>query len=169
MVGAPAGAWSQEHDQEALAKQLANPVAALISVPLQGNYDREIGPAEDGQRFTLNIQPVIPIGLTEDWNLISRTILPTTYQDDIFPGAGDQFGLGDTLQSLFLTSECVRMARLPFQSGPSHGPEPRRASDSRKPSIHRHKREVGGGSINGIRRVVALSREFDISAIAAAS
>ena len=90
-------------DAQALAKKLSNPIADLISVPLQSNFDCNIGPADDGCRFTTNVQPVIPISITEDWNMISRTILPITYQDDIFPGAGDQFGLGDTVQSLFFS------------------------------------------------------------------
>lgn len=91
------------NDAAALALKLANPVAALISVPLQFNYDADIGPARDGERFTLNIQPVIPLKLNADWNLVSRTILPVISQNNIFPGAGSQFGLGDTVQSLFLT------------------------------------------------------------------
>jgi hypothetical protein len=78
-------------------------VADLISVPLQNNFDFRIAPDDDGFRYTLNIQPVIPVSLTEDWNLISRTILPVIQQDEIFLGAGDQFGLGDTLQSLLLS------------------------------------------------------------------
>jgi len=93
---------------EQLAKQLQNPVAALISVPLQLNYDRNIGPEDDGYRWTLNIQPVIPISLSENWNLISRTILPVIHQDDIFPGAGDQTGTGDVVQSLFLSPVAPR-------------------------------------------------------------
>lgn len=84
-----------------LAKSLSNPVAALISVPFQYNYDHHIGPDNDGERHTLNIQPVIPISISEDWNLISRTILPVTHQSDVFPGAGSQTGTGDTVQSLF--------------------------------------------------------------------
>jgi len=86
-----------------LAKSLANPVAALISVPFQMNWDSDIGPVEDGRRFTMNVQPVVPISLNEDWNVISRTILPIIDQSDIFPGAGSQFGLGDTVQSLFFS------------------------------------------------------------------
>lgn len=90
-------------DEAELAKQLSNPVAALISVPLQGNYDFGIGPG-DGTRFTLNVQPVIPFDLTEHWNLISRTILPVIDQEGIaLGGASDKFGLGDTLQSLFFS------------------------------------------------------------------
>ncbi|KAB7647969.1 transporter [Polymorphobacter fuscus] len=83
--------------------QLSNPVAALISVPLQFNFDGEVGPANDGSRISLNVQPVIPISLNNDWNLISRTIVPVVWQKDVFPGAGSQFGISDTVQSFFLS------------------------------------------------------------------
>ncbi|TXS95913.1 transporter [Parahaliea maris] len=86
-----------------LAKQLSNPVASLISVPMQINYDSNIGPRDDGERWTTNIQPVIPVSIGEDWNLISRTILPVISQEDIFPGAGSQDGIGDVVQSVFFS------------------------------------------------------------------
>jgi hypothetical protein len=89
--------------QAELAKKLANPVAALISVPFQLNYDQDIGPLDDGKRTTLNIQPVIPFELSKDWNLISRTILPVVSQKDITPGSGSQSGIGDVVQSLFFS------------------------------------------------------------------
>jgi len=99
----PCGALAQEKSAEELAKSLANPIAAMISVPFQMNFDANIGPAEDGDRFTTNIQPVVPISLNDDWNLISRTILPVVHQSDIYPGAGSQTGTGDTVQSLFFS------------------------------------------------------------------
>jgi hypothetical protein len=94
-------------DADALAQQLANPVAALISVPFQFNRDTGIGPGGDGSRWTLNFQPVVPFSIGEDWNLITRTILPVIYQSDVRPGGGSQSGVGDVLQSVFLSPKAT--------------------------------------------------------------
>ena len=85
-----------------LATKLSNPISSLISVPFQFNYDCCIGPSS-GARYTLNIQPVIPFPMTPEWNLIVRTIMPLIQQDEIAPGFGSHFGLGDTTQSFFVS------------------------------------------------------------------
>jgi len=95
------GAHAQESNEE-LAKKLNNPVAGLISVPFQFNYDEGFGP-DDGARYTLNIQPVMPVHITPDWNLIIRTILPVIYQERTSPTTGAAQGLGDTTQSFFFS------------------------------------------------------------------
>jgi len=100
------GSGNAEEDEAAkqaeLVKKTLNPVADLISVPIQNNWDFGIGPS-DAMKFTANIQPVIPISLDKDWNLITRTILPVIYQESRFPGDGTHSGLGDTTQSFFLS------------------------------------------------------------------
>ena len=64
---------------EALQKATQNPVANLISVPLQNNTNFGVGPYS-GTQNVLNIQPVIPVHLTPNWNLINRVILPVAWQ-----------------------------------------------------------------------------------------
>jgi hypothetical protein len=113
----PQASLAQQSDAD-LAKALSNPVASLISVPLQFNYDQDMGPGDRGERLLLNVQPVVPIGLNEDWNVISRTILPLTWQDDVVPGEGTQFGLGDTVQSLFLSPVAPTSGGLIWGAGP---------------------------------------------------
>lgn len=106
-------------DANALAKQLANPIASLISVPMQLNYDDGVGPFDDGNRILINVQPVIPVSIGDNWNLISRTVIPIVSQHDVFPDAGDQFGLGDVLQSVFFSPKALTAGGWTWGVGPA--------------------------------------------------
>jgi hypothetical protein len=87
-----------------LAKQANNPVAALYSLPVQYNWNQKMGPTGDGMQATTNIQPVLPFDLNDDWNLISRTILPLIDQHGAAPnGLADKSGMGDVTQSFFFS------------------------------------------------------------------
>ena len=91
-------------DDRVLAEELSNPLAALISVPFFGNYNGEVGTERDGSQWFVNIQPVVPFKLNDDWYLISRTILPVMFsQNGLFPGSGSQSGLRDTTQGLYFS------------------------------------------------------------------
>lgn len=102
--GRPARAADESATE--LAKKTQNPVADLISVPLQSNFNFNVG-IKDATVYVLNVQPVIPIKLSHEWNLITRTIVPVINQPSLFPGpnriSGSAWGLGDINPSLFLS------------------------------------------------------------------
>ncbi len=100
-----------------LAKKLQNPVASLISMPIQNNWDFGYG-AANAMRYTANIQPVIPFSLSEDWNLITRTILPVIYAESPVPGGSSKFGLGDTVQSFFFSPKAPTSSGWIWAAGP---------------------------------------------------
>lgn len=85
-----------------LAKAAQNPIANMISLPFQDNINTGIGPDDETQNI-LNIQPVWPISLNDDWNLITRTIFPVISQPDVLTGDGRINGLGDTSFSAFFS------------------------------------------------------------------
>jgi hypothetical protein len=87
-----------ESDEE-LAKKTQNPIASLISVPLQANWDFNNGPTDDKTNFLLNVQPVIPVSVSDGYNVIIRTILPVKSNE--FPK--EESGIGDILQSFFVS------------------------------------------------------------------
>ncbi len=114
-------AANSQHDAEGaagLAQELTNPVADIVTVPVQVNFDGDIGPMDDGTKITANVQPVIPLDFGGNWNLITRTIVPVIYQDDIFPGAGSQFGLGDINFTAFLSPKQPTAAGVVWGAGP---------------------------------------------------
>ncbi len=84
----------QEKSDEDLAKATQNPLASMISLPFQNNTNFGIGPDDDTQNI-LNIQPVLPFSLGEDWNFVTRTIIPVISQPGVAPGESRTNGLGD--------------------------------------------------------------------------
>jgi hypothetical protein len=101
LIGGLTSAAFAADDANELAKKLANPISSLISVPFQFNVDFGGGQNGDGDSYLLKFQPVIPFRLNDDWNVISRTIVPITYSQDIF--ANDFPGIADTSQSFFFS------------------------------------------------------------------
>ena len=87
---------------EELAKLAQNPVGNLISVPFQNNTNLNFGP-EKGTQNILNIQPVIPIEVDKDWNIITRTILPVIWMPSLSPDIGSKNGIGDIEFSTLLS------------------------------------------------------------------
>jgi hypothetical protein len=94
-------------DAAELAKQLSNPVADLISVPFQMNWELDVGPEED-TRFVHNFQPVMPFAWNDDWNLIFRIIVPYVGQPALVPGGEPSSGVSDIVASFFFSRRSPR-------------------------------------------------------------
>jgi len=97
----PALAQEKASDQD-LAKAAQNPLSNLISLPFQNNTNLNFGP-EKGTQNILNIEPVIPIEVNKDWNIITRTILPVIWNPSLGPGDSATSGIGDTTFTAFLS------------------------------------------------------------------
>ncbi len=87
---------------EKLARAAQNPVASMISLPFQNNTNFNFGPESKTQNV-LNVQPVLPFELNDDWNLITRTIVPVISQPGFVPGQDRTDGVGDTVFTAFLS------------------------------------------------------------------
>lgn len=101
---------------EALQKATQNPVANLISVPVQNNANFDIGP-NDRTQDVLNIQPVIPVRIAKGWNLIARVIQPIVWQPYPTQPSGGQYGFGDMNPSFFFSP--ARPGKIIWGAGPA--------------------------------------------------
>ena len=111
-VGLFLGVWllslcpvvQQVSAQEApeIAKQAQNPIASLISVPIENDFNPQTGIKKEDS-YVLEMKPVIPFTLSKDWNLITRTVIPVIQVPDLAPGVNGTTGVGDVQLSLFLS------------------------------------------------------------------
>lgn len=106
-----------EESESDLAKRTQNPIASLISVPFQANTTYGVGPREKAQNV-LNIQPVVPFGLSETWNVITRTVIPIVSQPSFVRGQDRQDGIGNISLSTFLSPTAPAFGRLIWGAGP---------------------------------------------------
>lgn len=101
-------------DQD-LARAVQNPVASMISLPFQNNTNFNFGPEDETQNI-LNIQPVWPLSINDDWNLITRTIMPVISQPGMGGADGRVNGIGDITFTAFLSPK--KSGELIWGAGP---------------------------------------------------
>lgn len=95
-------AEGEAHPAAQSALDLRNPVATLVSVHLQNDWDFGYGPAK-ASAYTASLIPVVPFPLGTNWNLITRTVVPATVAESPFPGGSSHAGLGDIIGTIYLS------------------------------------------------------------------
>ncbi len=106
-----------ENRLEKMAKSAQNYVASMISLPFQNTTDFNVGPEEETQNI-LNIQTVIPFDFSDNWNLITRTIIPLILQPKFAPGQDRENGIGDIQFSAFLSPKQLSSGGWVWGAGP---------------------------------------------------
>ena len=108
---------SAQKSKEDIEKAAQNPIASMYVLPFQNNTQFGVGPNSDRTQNITNIQPVVPIGLSENVNLIVRTIIPVISQPTTVDES--EFGLGDVALSLFFTPR--KPGKIIWGVGPAVG------------------------------------------------
>ena len=107
-----------ETEEQAIVRKLANPIGSLIQIPVDFSFDRNLGVDDKGERAVMTIKPVLPFSISENWNVISRTVLPIVSLEDAIPGSGSESGLGDAVQSFFFSPKTVGDSGWIWGAGP---------------------------------------------------
>lgn len=97
------------------AKQAQNPIANVISVPLENDFYPHTG-VDKEDSYVLEMKPVVPFKLGNDWNLITRTIIPIVQVPDLSPTINGTSGLGDIQTSLFFSP--AKVGKVIWGAGP---------------------------------------------------
>jgi len=106
---------SSEQETEKIARQSQNPIASVISVPLENDFYPHTG-IDKEDSYVLEMKPVVPFKLSNDWNLITRTIIPVAQVPDLAPGVNGTSGLGDVQTSSFFSP--AKVGKLIWGAGP---------------------------------------------------
>lgn len=110
---------ARAQSNQQLGADLENPISRLVRVPILFDYDRGIGPEAGGDRFNLvTLQPIVPVALNDDWNLILNTNVRMVYQSDVLRDSSSDFGLGDLTQAFYLSPEKPGPGGFVFGAGP---------------------------------------------------
>ena len=111
------GSADTQHGPSDIAKAAQNPIAHMISVPFENDFYPHTGIDKEDE-YVLEIKPVVPIALSKDWNLITRTIIPVIQTPDLAPGINGTSGLGDIQESLFFSPTKAGPGGIIWGAGP---------------------------------------------------
>lgn len=117
-VQSPGRTAKTEQGGSDIAKAAQNPIARMISVPLENDFYPHTGIDKENQ-YVLEIKPVVPITLSKEWNLISRTIIPVIQTPDLTPQISGTSGLGDIQESIFFSPSHAGPGGIIWGAGPA--------------------------------------------------